>query len=190
MDYTRLSKVISHALRHEPWVYELELNEEGWVEVETLMKTLRQEREEWKNLSIQDLEEMIKKSSKKRYEITGNNIRALYGHSLPGKLLKESSPPPEILFHGTSHRAWEIIKSSGLLPMNRQYVHLSFDKETAIEVGKRKDKNPLILNIKAKKAFQEGVKFYKGNEKVWLSDYIPAEYIQVTGDRLSVTSDQ
>lgn len=183
MDYTELSKVISHALRHEPWVYELELNEEGWVEVETLIKTLKQEREEWKNLSIQDLEEMINRSSKKRYEIIGNKIRALYGHSLPGKLLKEPSEPPEFLFHGTSRRAWEIIKSSGLLPMNRQYIHLSSDKKTALEVGKRKDKKPLLLNIKAKKAFQKGIKFYKGNEKVWLSDYVPAEYIQVISDR-------
>lgn len=183
MDYTALSKTISHALRHEPWIYELELDEEGWVEIENLIKTLRQEREEWKNLSIQDLEEIIKRSSKKRFEIMENKIRALYGHSVPEKLLKEPLPPPEILFHGTSHRAWEIIKSSGLLPMNRQYVHLSFDKKTAIEVGKRKDKKPLILIVKSQEAFEKGIKFYKGNEMIWLADYIPAEYIQASSEQ-------
>jgi len=183
MDYTTLSKTISHALRHEPWIYELELDEEGWVEIENLIKTLRQEREEWKNLSIQDLEEIIKRSSKKRFEIMENKIRALYGHSVPEKLLKEPLPPPEILFHGTSHRAWEIIKSSGLLPMNRQYVHLSFDKKTAIEVGKRKDKKPLILIVKSQEAFEKGIKFYKGNEMIWLADYIPAEYIQASSEQ-------
>ncbi len=183
MDYTTLSKTISHALRHEPWIYELELDEEGWVEIENLIKTLRQEREEWENLSIQDLEEIIKRSSKKRFEIMGNKIRALYGHSVPEKLLKEPLPPPEILFHGTSHRAWEIIKSSGLLPMNRQYVHLSFDKKTAIEVGKRKDKKPLILIVKSQEAFEKGIKFYKGNEMIWLADYIPAEYIQASSEQ-------
>ncbi len=177
MDYTVLSKTISHALRHEPWLYELELDKEGWVEVDILIKTLSQEREGWKNLSTQDLEEIIKRSSKRRFEIKGNKIRALYGHSVPEKLLKEPVPPPEILFHGTSHRAWEIIKSSGLLPMNRQYVHLSSDKKTAIEVGKRKDKNPIILMVKSQEAFEKGIKFYKGNEKIWLADYVPAGYI-------------
>ena len=177
MDYTALSKTISHALRHEPWVYELELDEKGWVEIESLIKTLSQEREEWKDLSIQDLEEIIKISSKKRFEIMGNKIRALYGHSLPEKLVKEPLPPPETMFHGTSRRAWEIIKSSGLLPMNRQYVHLSSDKKTAIEVGKRKDKNPIILMVKSQEAFEKGIKFYKGNEKIWLADYVPAGYI-------------
>ncbi|MEQ8189309.1 MAG: RNA 2'-phosphotransferase [Candidatus Eremiobacterota bacterium] len=179
MDYTALSKTVSHALRHEPWLYELELDEEGWVDSDSLIKTLSQERKGWENLSIRDLEEMIKRSSKKRHEISGNKIRAIYGHSVPEKLLKEPQPPPEVLFHGTSRMAWEIIQSSGLLPMNRQYVHLSFDKETAYEVGRRKDKKPLLLVVKAQKAFGKGIKFYKGNEKIWLSDYIPAEYIQV-----------
>ena len=31
MDYTKLSKEISYALRHAPWEYELELDEEGFV---------------------------------------------------------------------------------------------------------------------------------------------------------------
>jgi putative RNA 2'-phosphotransferase len=26
-----LSEVFSHALRHEPWLYELELDDEGWA---------------------------------------------------------------------------------------------------------------------------------------------------------------
>lgn len=31
VDYQILSKTISHALRHEPWLYELELDNEGWA---------------------------------------------------------------------------------------------------------------------------------------------------------------
>ena len=37
MDYTKLSKEISYALRHAPWEYELELDEEGFVPVEQLI---------------------------------------------------------------------------------------------------------------------------------------------------------
>jgi len=33
LDLVRLSKTVAHALRHEPWLYELELDEEGWTPV-------------------------------------------------------------------------------------------------------------------------------------------------------------
>ena len=36
MDYTKLSKEISYALRHAPWEYELELDEEGFVQRKTI----------------------------------------------------------------------------------------------------------------------------------------------------------
>ena len=32
--YQKLSKEISYSLRHVPWEYELELDDEGWVSVD------------------------------------------------------------------------------------------------------------------------------------------------------------
>ena len=66
----------------------------------------------------------------------------------------------------------------GLLPQNRQYVHLSQDVETAMSVGKRRDGKPCILVIDAKTAWADGLGFYLGNEKVWLADVVPARYIR------------
>ncbi|EAE4192982.1 RNA 2'-phosphotransferase, partial [Listeria monocytogenes] len=71
------------------------------------------------------------------------------------------------------------IEKKGLVPMSRQYVHLSEDIETANLVGKRKDKNPIILEISALEAWNEGVNFYYGNEKVWLADAIPSKFIAI-----------
>jgi len=56
-------------------------------------------------------------------------------------------------------------------------VHLSVDVETAEQVGKRRDDEPVLLTIRALDAWQCGVQFYIGNEKVWLADAIPPEYI-------------
>ena len=44
---TELSKEISYALRHAPWEYELEMDEEGWVPVEQLLDALHKE-EKWR----------------------------------------------------------------------------------------------------------------------------------------------
>lgn len=179
INYLQLSKEISYALRHAPWEYELELDDDGWVSVEQLLISLK-ENSKWESVTIQDLEHMIQNSDKKRHELVDGKIRALYGHSISMKILKESAEPPTILFHGTARRFWKSIENNGLLPKGRQYVHLSNDIETALQVGKRHDDKPVILEIDAKKAWNEGIKFYLGNDKVWLADNIPSKYIKVT----------
>lgn len=178
IDLTELSRTISHALRHAPWIYELELDDQGWTPVADLLAAMQQQQTDWQLLSEADLNQMISQSNKKRFEMQNGKIRALYGHSLPTKLAKTLAQPPEILFHGTSPSAVEIIQKQGLKPMARQYVHLSVDRQTASEVGKRKSKKPVILEIAAAIAYENGVKFYQGNEMVWLADNVPPEYIK------------
>lgn len=175
-DYNKLSKEVSYVLRHTPWEYELELDKNGWVSINQLLTALHQNIE-WKTLDSHDLKIMIEQSEKKRHEIREDNIRALYGHSVPIKIEKTIAIPPKTLYHGTSLNFMESIKSIGLLPMSRQYVHLSEDIETATIVGKRKDSNPIILAINTELARENGVNFYLGNDKVWLTDKVLPEYI-------------
>ena len=70
-----LSRAVSHALRHEPWLYELELDEQGWADADALLEALRNESVDWQSLSRTDLAEMIRTSSKQRHEIVNGHIR-------------------------------------------------------------------------------------------------------------------
>jgi putative RNA 2'-phosphotransferase len=85
--------------------------------------------------------------------------------------------PPATLYHGSTAEAAERIKLAGLLPMGRQYVHLSADVDTAEAVGRQKTGKPVILLVRAVEAHENSVKFYLGNEKVWLADSVPARFI-------------
>lgn len=172
-----LSKEISYALRHEPDKYQLEMNNEGWVLLEQLLNSFRKNTK-WKNITEEDIYDMIEKSEKKRHEIVDGKIRAFYGHSISKKIEKEESEPPVVLYHGTARHSWESIKKVGLHPQKRQYVHLSMDVETAKKVGLRHDDEPYILIIDSKMAWDDGIKFYIGNDKVWLADSIPSKYIK------------
>lgn len=178
MDRIKLSKTLSHALRHAPWLYELELDDQGWTSIDEVLAALR-ERSEWSDVSVNDLIELNDQAEKRRFEIEAGKMRALYGHSIPQKLKKISAEPPIVLFHGTSPKFLAKIRSDGLKPMRRQYVHLSVDEETAVEVGKRKAGQPVILRVQAMLAHQNGVSFYIGNDKVWLADAVPPEFIEV-----------
>jgi len=61
-NYIFLNKVVSHALRHEPWMYELELDDEDWVSVEDILAVLRADKSAWINLCEDDLVAMIIKN--------------------------------------------------------------------------------------------------------------------------------
>ena len=154
----------------------MELDENGWVEIEQLLTSLG-ENKQWSSVTEEDLKNMIEGSKKKRHEILLGRIRALYGHSLPQRIVKEEKEPPKILYHGTAKRFLTSIKVNGLLPKGRQYVHLSIDVDTASQVGKRRDNEPTIFVINARQAWDEGIKFYQGNDKVWLADFVPNKYI-------------
>jgi len=143
-----------------------------------LIEALQSGRSRWKGLAESDLENMIRCSEKRRHEVRGGRIRAIYGHSIPGKLKRIAAAPPAMLFHGTSPKSVPAIRKHGLRPMNRQNVHLSTDEATAVQVGKRKAAKPALLRVDAVRAFENGIPFYEGNENVWLADTVPPEFIE------------
>src|SRR5918998_5220581 len=116
IDFVRLSRAVSRALRHAPAAYGLTLEPGGWVTVESLLAGLRARNSRWSDLERQDLVRMIERSDKARFELHADRIRALYGHSAPVPLVKERARPPAILYHGTTPAAATAIQRDGLRP--------------------------------------------------------------------------
>jgi len=179
MDYTKLSKEISYALRHEPRRYGLELDEEGFAPINQLLEAINNGNGYERDITRDDLEHIIDTSEKIRHEIVGDRIRALYGHSVKQRIFKAKVEPPAVLYHGTTHAALPKIMRSGLKPMGRQYVHLSADIDTAISTGARRDDNPVLLKVDAETASKDGIAFFVGSNNVWLSERIPQDYLFV-----------
>jgi putative RNA 2'-phosphotransferase len=177
----KISHVLSLVLRHKPWLLELEIDDQGWTDANAVLEGLQGMRNVWRNLTLADLEEVVATADKARYEMSGNRIRALYGHSIPQKIGKVLAVPPEILYHGTTREALPVIQENGLRPMSRQYVHCAIRPDMAIEVGNRKRGQTIILEVRASLAYQQGIPFYQGNELVWLADHIPPQYLAVMG---------
>lgn len=174
-----ISKKMSYALRHNPDKYGIKLDEKGFTDLKIFLRAMNAMHHFEPPLTRDGIQYVMDHSDKKRFEMTATKIRALYGHSLSMMIRKEQANPPDILYHGTAHRFLDSIMQKGLLPMSRQYVHLSADLETARRVGLRRDFNPAILQVDAASANADGIRFYIGNDNVWLSDPIPPEYIRV-----------
>ncbi|NIQ04575.1 MAG: RNA 2'-phosphotransferase, partial [Candidatus Korarchaeota archaeon] len=75
---------MSYLLRHTP--EGLEIDGEGFAALEDLLRKLRRRYD----VDEQYIRNLVNQAERKRFEIVGTRIRALYGHSLPVKIrLKE-----------------------------------------------------------------------------------------------------
>jgi putative RNA 2'-phosphotransferase len=157
------------ALRHSPHRFGLTLDEHGWTSLPALAAALR--------VTVSDVESAVALPGKRRYEIDGDRVRARYGHSVAERVEQVVAEPPETLFHGTTADAAEAIRRDGLRPMSRQYVHLSADVETAVQVGSRRRRELVVLRVAAGRAWRDGVTFYDAGRGVWLADTVPARYV-------------
>jgi len=169
----KVSKFVSFLLRHDP--QGLVMDEEGFVDLGELVSKVK--------LSFPSVDEgfvkrLVEEGECKRFEIVGDRIRALYGHSFPVYLRLEEDRRVEWLYHGTTAEAADAILKEGLQPMKRMWVHLSPTIDMAAQVGKRRTSNPIILVVSCVEARKAGLKFCKASEQVHLSKFVPAKYIR------------
>ncbi|WP_343303529.1 RNA 2'-phosphotransferase [Chitinophaga niabensis] len=170
-----ISKFLSLILRHSPQTIGLQLDENGWADIEEL---LVKSADHGNPFSRAELEEIVDTNDKRRFAFNDayTHIRASQGHSVNIDLDLQQSEPPEYLYHGTVSKFLQNIKEEGLLKMSRQHVHLSSDKETATKVGSRRGV-PVILEIKSGQMYKEGISFYLSANNVWLTEAVPSQYI-------------
>ena len=170
-----ISKFLSFILRHSPETIDLDLDENGWADVEELISKAARHQTPF---TKEELEEIVTDNDKQRFAFNDDHtkIRASQGHSVNIQLDLASQQPPELLYHGTVQKFLSNIQQEGLQKMSRQHVHLSEDKATAEKVGSRRGV-PVILNIRSGQMHQDGIAFYLSENGVWLTDHVPVKYI-------------
>lgn len=168
-----VSKFLSFVLRHKPEAIGLVLDSEGWAIINEII-----EKSDFK-LSKELIAEIVETSNKKRFTISedGLRIRANQGHSINVDIGLKVVEPPQFLYHGTATRFLSSIRREGLNPGQRQHVHLTQDRNTALLVGKRYGE-PVVLKIETGKMYQQKKEFYLSENGVWLTKEVPAEYIK------------
>lgn len=168
---TKLSKMMTKLLRHAPGAFGLTLDpQDGSVPVERLLQAIRG-KDGWRELTLEQIETVVQRSDKQRFELADGRIRARYGHSYE-RVAYEEGIPPAVLYHGTSSGAVPCILQEGIVRMGRQYVHLSEGLHFASLAGSRKG-TLSIVTVDTEKAREEGVRFYFAGNVVWLADFVP-----------------
>jgi putative RNA 2'-phosphotransferase len=173
-DPARLVSTIGFALRHNPAHFGLDLDEGGWASLEDLVVAIRFDRYDWALIDEPLLKAAIGGSD--RFEIRDDRIRATYGHSIElGKPPPIAAPPP-LLFHGTTEAALELIRREGLKPMGRRFVHLTSDREYALQVANAKQSHAVVI-VRAAIATDAGRVFRYASSRVWLAELIEPVFL-------------
>lgn len=170
----RLGKFISGVLRHFPDKFGLEIDENGWVDFEKLLRIVSR-RYRWANRWV--VKALIYSDRKGRYELREDKIRARYGHSVPVELNDMPEAEEDLLYYGTSEEESVRLLELGIKPVNQTFVHLSTTLEKSEEVARLRTDEPIILEVDARKAREDGIRLIKVNEHIVLAKEIPPEYI-------------
>lgn len=173
-----ISKFMSYVLRHDPAAIGLDVDANGWADIEQLIDRANAR---GRRLSRETVDEVVERNDKKRFVVSedGRRIRAAQGHSMNVDLQLEPREPREVLHHGTVRQAVESIRARRLSSRSRNHVHLSTDEQTARKVGQRHG-NPVVLRIRAGDMWAAGHKFYLSENGVWLTDAVPPEFIDTS----------
>ncbi len=173
----RVSKYLSQHLRHQPERLGLTLEHGGWVAVDALLAAC-----EANNFAITkaELVEVVAQNNKQRFgfDPSGQKIRAHQGHTVAVDLNLVAQQPPAMLYHGTAQHNLATILQTGLRPMQRQHVHLSADRATALTVGARHGQ-AIALIVHADELFNAGQAFFCSDNGVWLTSAIDPAYLEL-----------
>jgi putative RNA 2'-phosphotransferase len=173
----RITRSLAFMLRHQPEKFDLELDPQGFAELDDVVQALNERLGE--PVEDEDVVEAVRSGDRPRYEIQGERIRALYGHSIPIEP-GPSSKPPEFLYVALPEREVERARRFGLRGGRRRFLHLALNAQDAKESGRRAARDYTVLVIRALDAWEEGIQFYD-RTSLWLAEEIPTHLIEVEG---------
>jgi len=175
-----LGRILTGILRHFPDRYGLQVDPHGWIELAAIARAVSQRHPVYRWLRPQHLVAIAETDGKGRYEVRDDRIRATYGHTLEIDLDLPTEDIPEHLYYPVTVDEAAIVLEVGLRPSDRRKVHLSKTALDAVAAGKVRTPEPIVLEVDARRAQEEGIVIMRAGKTVYLVDRIPAELLRRT----------
>ena len=173
-----LGRTMAGILRHFPERYGLDMDEQGWVDLRDFVTAVQIRHKKFRFLKPHHVLGIIDTDPKGRYQFLEGKIRATYAHSCDVDLNLPTDDIPEILYFPTTEEECSILLEIGLKPSDRKMVHLSRTLPSAMEAGRVRVNDPVILEVDAEKATDEGVEIGKAGKTVYTTKDVPPDYLR------------
>ncbi len=177
-ELNRVGRIMAGVLRHFPDKFGVDMDAQGWVEIDQLVQRMREQKDRLHWVKAYHVEAIVATDPKGRYQSDGEQVRATYGHSMPLDLDLPTDEVPDELFYPVTEEELDVVLERGLLPTDRQKVHLSSTYDNAVAAGERRAEAPIILVVDATKAQESGCVIAQAGKTVYVTDHVPAEYVR------------
>lgn len=172
-DPKRLLKLITYILGLHPDEFGLVPDNEGFVKFKDFIKAISEE-PGWRYVRRSHINEVIITLSDNPIVIEAGLIKVLNPDKRVFSVLAETVP--KLLYHSVKRKAYPVVLEKGVMPMGQHHVFLATTKELAVRMGSRKDPKPVLLTVHAQRAFEDGVRFLRQGDLLYMVDRVPVDY--------------
>lgn len=109
------------------------------------------------------------------FSLEGSVLRLRTGVSVPDYPVVHD--PPARLFHCCRRQQYPSVLKHGLSAAGRPFLRLSADREMALRIAKRRDPEPVTIEVLAEQACRGGVVLRSAGPELFLVESLPLEYL-------------
>jgi len=171
-----LSRLMSYILGNRPDEFGLVPDKEGYITTKEFLKAINEE----PNMAYvreSHVREVLLDERDGTFEIDGKKMRSTKRNFCPVNKGRDLASLPKILFKGVRRKAYPYILKSGLLPGSKEHVVMTKDRDLAVRIARRLDQEPIIIEIRAGTAIENGITFYPFGDSLYLADMVPVQFI-------------
>jgi len=173
-DPNRLKKLLLYILGHRPDEFGIVLDRDGFVRIKELLQAINEE-SGWGYVRRSHIDEVVIADSGDNFVVKEESIGLSSKNGF--SFIHEGVVPPKVLYFCVRRRAYPTVLENGIYPGgNQSYIPLSKTDELAVRIGKRRDQKPVLLTVRARKAYDSGISFGLQGEYIYTTDHIPPEY--------------
>ena len=166
-----ISRLMVYILGHKPYEFGLIPDVKGFVSLKELLWAMHEE-PGYGYVNQGNINEVLMSEHRHLFEVSEKQIRAL-DKQWKMDLTDPVQSLPKLLFLGIRRKAHPVVMEKGLRALKGTYYLLSADRDMAMRIGKRRDQQPVILEIMADKAQTEGGLFYAFGSLVLTTEIQP-----------------
>ncbi|HUT72151.1 MAG TPA: RNA 2'-phosphotransferase [Desulfatiglandales bacterium] len=171
-----LSRLMTYMLGTRPDEFGLVPDTDGYIPLKEVLKAISEEPGSG-YVRESHVKEVLLHDTDGVFEMSEKKIRSRKRTFAPVDKERDAGPPSSVLFKGVKRKAYPFILRAGLLRGSQEHVVLTTDKDVAIRIARRLEQTPIMLEIRAGDAHENGIAFYPFGESLYLADEIPIQFI-------------
>jgi putative RNA 2'-phosphotransferase len=162
-----LAKTLTYILCHAPGEYGLFWNPDGTMPWKELYWAL-QEDSSLRFVRESHLRELAYLGIDLPFSLEDTILRLK--NQAEGSAYSSEPAPPQKLYYACRRKHYPFVLEHGIHASSRPFLPLSSGKELALRLGRRRDPDPILIEVSADKAIADGIIFRKAGPELYLVD--------------------